>query len=93
MLATALKAGLPIIKVTTDDPLNYMDVLTHYVGGPSNIQAIEGLKSLGVSKYAVMYNPPQINWKQAYRMLMEYDNTLIVVICASFASNQPDFQS
>lgn len=79
MLELAAKAGLPLIKVTTQDVINYFDVIEHILGKGSCIR-VAGAKDLDTDhKFCVWYAPKMLSFKDLYSHLMEKGKVVVLV--------------
>jgi hypothetical protein len=88
MLATAVKARLPLVYAVTDDALNFPAVLKCLTGADVGIETMSNIGSMGaMPPYRTMKkdsigwwnSPPEdTNWVEAYKALLAKNSVLIV---------------
>ena len=79
MFESALKAGLPVIGVTTDDPVNFETVLRHLSGSQvTRLTKTNKPKSWG--KYLYWTDDQEIVTADLYESLKDADHQLIVIL-------------
>lgn len=78
MLNTALKAGLPLITVFTDDPVNVGAVLQVIAGKPAKPYS-PTLKAPTADSISYTIFEDNFDWKKAYSIMSKTKSTLVVV--------------
>ena len=80
MFELAVKAGLPLIGVTTKDVLNYMEVITHSIGHLGTVFKVNGIKDLDAdADFLVWYSPKMLAFEGVYSQLMDRGRVIILV--------------
>jgi len=85
MLELAIRAGLPLIKITTDDTVNFPRIVAHAAGEEVAHIEQEDVVKLGTqgyySEFRIFYvmHPDEMDYGKAYKDCVGADRILIVV--------------